>query len=63
MPSRSISGERDMGEKVTLSDCSKALNAIEDEIDVLKRQQIETQRKIDALLTQGRMIKQLSRLI
>lgn len=63
MRSESISEESVMVEKVTLSDCAKALNAIEDEIDVLKRQQIETQRKIDALLTQGRMIKQLSRLI
>jgi prefoldin subunit 5 len=52
-----------MGEPVTLSDCSRALDAIEHEIEELKRLRTETQRKIDALLTQGRMIKQLSRMV
>ena len=48
-----------MGEKVTISDCARALNAIEGEIEALERTRTETQRRIDALRTQGRVIAQL----
>ena len=48
-----------MGEKVTISDCARALNAIEREIEALERDRLETQRRIDALRTQGRVIAQL----
>ena len=59
MFSNSISVEPAMGEKVTISDCAKALNAIESEIESLERTRLETQRRIDALRTQGRVIAQL----
>ena len=55
----SISAEPSMGEKVTISDCARALNAIEREIEALERDRLETQRRIDALRTQGRVIAQL----
>ena len=59
MFSNSISVEPAMGEKVTISDCARALNAIEGEIEALERTRTETQRRIDALRTQGRVIAQL----
>lgn len=48
---------------VTLSDCSKALNAIEEQIEDLKRQKTQIERNINALLTQGLLINQLIRRI
>ena len=49
--------------QVTLSDCGKALDTIEREIEDLKRRKVAIQRKIDALLTQGLLIKQLVRFV
>lgn len=48
---------------VTISDCGKALEAIEKEIQELSRRKTEIERKIEALLTQGRMIHELVRRI
>lgn len=49
--------------QVTVSDCGKALDTIEREIEDLKRRKVAIQRKIDALLTQGLLIRQLVRFV
>ena len=45
--------------KVTISDCAKALDEIEREIEKLQSDKKEVERKITALRTQGLMISQL----
>jgi len=47
--------------KVTLSDCGKALDALHDEIAKLSLDKVALERKISALLTQGRIISELAR--
>lgn len=47
--------------KVTLSDCGKALNSIEAELQRLDREKTELNRKEAALRTQGLMISELIR--
>jgi len=51
------------GEKVTISDCGKALDEIKREIDRLSLQQREIERRKEALLTQGLIINELVRRI
>ena len=46
-------------EKVTISDCANALNAIDEQIEKLTRDKTAIQRAIDALRTQGLLINQL----
>lgn len=45
--------------KVTISDCAKALDEIEREIEKLQSDKKEVERKITALRTQGLMVSQL----
>lgn len=47
--------------KVTLSDCGKALSEIEAEVQRLQREKLSVERKIAALMTQGRLISELAR--
>ena len=49
------------GESVTLSDCGKALDEIERELESLKRQEKETLRRMEALQTQAKMIRMIAR--
>ena len=50
-------------EKVTISDCGKALDEIENQIQQLNREKISIERKIQALKTQGLIITNLVRLL
>lgn len=50
-----------MSTKVTLSDCARALDGIEQQISALKLEKISVERKIAALMTQGRLIDLLRR--
>ena len=50
-------------EKVTISDCGKALDEIENQIQQLNREKISIERKIQALKTQGLIITNLARLL
>ena len=49
--------------QVTISDCGRALEQLDNEMQQLKCQQASTQRKIDALYTQSQLIRQLVRLL
>jgi len=51
------------GDKVTVSDCGKALDEIAREIDALKLQTKEIDRRIQALRTQALIINALVRRI
>jgi len=51
------------GEKVTISDCGKALYEIDRELAKLSIQQREIERRKEALLTQGLIINELVRRI
>ena len=51
------------GEPVTISDCGRALQEIEEQIAHLKRQKIAVDRKIEALRTQGFLISKLVKLL
>ena len=50
------------GEKVTISDCGKALDEIEQQIEQLKRDRLALDRKIQALMTALRQVMQLKEL-
>ena len=52
---------QEQGTKVTLSDCAKALEEIDREVEKLERDKKEVERKIAALKTQGLIISQLAR--
>lgn len=47
--------------KVTISDCGKALEAIDREVQELNRKKTDIERKVASLLTQGRIIHELVR--
>lgn len=51
------------GERVTISDCGEALAAIDLALDERRREKQMTQKKIDALLTQRALIRQLVKLL
>lgn len=51
------------GERVTISDCGDALAAIDLAIIERRREKEMTQKKIDALLTQRALIRQLVKLL
>ena len=47
--------------RVTISDCAKALDGIESELQRLEREKLAIDRKIAALRTQGLLISELGR--
>lgn len=58
---RNMQTETVHGERVTLSDCAIALNSIDAEIEAQKREKTVIERKLEALRTQGLVIRELSR--
>lgn len=52
-----------MGEKVTISDCGKALDELEYQIKLLTLERANIDRKIAALRTQGMLINALVKMI
>lgn len=53
----------DHGERVTISDCGEALTAIDLALIERRREKEMAQKKIDALLTQQALIRQLVKLL